>query len=64
MHHLSGTGLHCAPLTCVVHHRPVGTFYMFVINAIRDGAQYDAVSLAVYVHSLVLTKERITPLDQ
>ncbi len=22
MHHLIGTGLHCAPLTCIVHHRP------------------------------------------
>ena len=56
VHHLVGTGLRCAPPTCIVHHRPAlcimvhkGDLCMLVINSDSDGAQYDVVSLAVFL---------------
>ena len=51
VHHLKGTGLCCASLTCIVHHRPEYSHFvnLFVIRSGCDGTQYDVVSLAGFV---------------
>ena len=56
VHYLNGTGLRCAPPTCVVHCRALCTMVhkgdlcqWEVINSVCDGAEYTVVSLALCV---------------
>ena len=71
LHHLNGkttlctTDLHCAPPTCIVHHGAQGRTksVSFIVHKtilyVHDGAQYDIVSLAVWVYwSCIVHQEK------